>query len=295
MDVSIIIVNYNTYTLTIQCIDSIFEKTKDLSFEVILVDNASTDNSRKFFQQDKRIKYIRSDENLGFGKANNLGYKRAIGKYIFLLNSDTVLKNNAVKIFFDAAEKSPANISCWGSLLLNANNQYVHSFSKFPTISYDLYCEFIKVPLHKFFGLKLTNNQNESNIKKSTIVDYITGADLFIRNSVVEKYGLFDPVYFMYYEETDLQKRYKDNGFHSQLILGPEIIHLEGGSQGKKKKDLKRSLLILQSKLYYLKKWNNPYSYFCYRLLLLIFRIPFLILSHYKLSEKKQYLKLLLS
>ena len=63
MDVSIIIVNYNTYTLTIQCIDSIFEKTKDLSFEVIFVDNASTDNSRKFFQQDKRIKYIRRDEN----------------------------------------------------------------------------------------------------------------------------------------------------------------------------------------------------------------------------------------
>lgn len=295
MDVSIIIVNYNTCVLTAQCIDSIFEKTKDISFEVILVDNASTDNSHEYFKQDTRIRYIRSNVNIGFGKANNLGYKAATGKYIFLLNSDTILKNNAVKIFFNIAEKAQEFISCWGTLLLNSDNQHIHSFGKFPTISNDLYCECIKVPLHKLFGLQLMNNRNENNIKKLKIVDYITGADLFIKNSVIEEYGLFDPIYFMYYEETDLQKRYKENGYHSQLVLGPEIIHLEGGSQTKKRKNLKRSILILQSKLYYLKKWNNPYSYFCYRLFLLIIRIPFLIFSHHKLSEKKQYLKLLLS
>ena len=96
MDVSIIIVNYNTLKVTAQCLDSIFRLTYGLSFEVILVDNASTDGSKEIFSQDKRIKYIYSDRNLGFGRANNLGFQTAAGEYIFLLNSDTILLNNAV-------------------------------------------------------------------------------------------------------------------------------------------------------------------------------------------------------
>ena len=101
MDVSIIIVNYNTRQLTSNCIESIFKYTNGVSFEVILVDNASTDGSIDFFTNDERIIFISSKENLGFGRANNLGYKVAKGRYIFLLNSDTLLLNNAIKIFCD--------------------------------------------------------------------------------------------------------------------------------------------------------------------------------------------------
>ncbi|GHT72706.1 hypothetical protein FACS189456_1970 [Bacteroidia bacterium] len=88
MDVSIIIVNYNTKQLTANCIDSVFHKTEGINFEVILVDNASTDGSKEHFRNDPRIQFIESDENLGFGRANNLGAKYAKGKYLFLLNSD---------------------------------------------------------------------------------------------------------------------------------------------------------------------------------------------------------------
>ena len=113
MDVSVIIVNYNTKKLTKNCIDSIFQNTKDVKFEVILVDNASTDGSKEFFEQDNRIKYIYSTTNLGFGKANNLGYKEASGKYLFLLNSDTLLLNNAIDLFYVIAEKDTnKNIGC---------------------------------------------------------------------------------------------------------------------------------------------------------------------------------------
>ena len=91
MEVSIIIVNYNTCDITKNCINSIFEYTKDIKFEIILVDNNSKDKSYSVFSNDNRITYLYQQNNLGFGKANNLGFKHAKGKYIFLLNSDTLL------------------------------------------------------------------------------------------------------------------------------------------------------------------------------------------------------------
>ena len=105
MDVSVIIVNYNTLGLTSDCIESIIAQTSTVEYEIILVDNASTDGSKEVFAQDKRIKYIYSDRNLGFGRANNLGIREAKGRYLFFLNSDTILLNNAVKLFFDYCGK----------------------------------------------------------------------------------------------------------------------------------------------------------------------------------------------
>mgnify|MGYP001540893004 CR=1 FL=1 len=87
MDVSVIIVNYNTQGLTSDCIESIIAQTSAVEYEIILVDNASTDGSKEVFAQDKRIKYIYSDQNLGFGRANNLGIREAKGRYLFFLNS----------------------------------------------------------------------------------------------------------------------------------------------------------------------------------------------------------------
>ena len=119
MDVSIIIVSYNTRQLTQDCINSIFHYTHGVSFEVIVVDNDSVDGSKEMLAADKRICYVQSGGNLGFGKANNLGYSVAQGKYLFLLNSDTILLNNAVKIFFDIAEGDSVDVGCWGTMLLN--------------------------------------------------------------------------------------------------------------------------------------------------------------------------------
>ena len=91
MDVSIIIVTYNTRQMTAECIDSVCQKTFGIDYEIILVDNASSDDSKAFFEKDERVKYIYSQENLGFGRANNLGAGVAQGKYLFLLNSDNGL------------------------------------------------------------------------------------------------------------------------------------------------------------------------------------------------------------
>ena len=104
MDVSIIIVNYNTKDLLCQCVDSIYDKTSNVEFEIIVVDNDSSDGSKELFIKDKRIRFIEAGGYLGFGKANNLGVDAAKGKYVFFLNSDTILMNNAVKLFYDYCE-----------------------------------------------------------------------------------------------------------------------------------------------------------------------------------------------
>ena len=91
MDVSVIIVNYNTKNLTDDCIQSVINKTTGVDYEIILVDNASTDGSKEYFEKDNRIIYIYSDKNGGFGYGNNRGMEVARGKYFFLLNSDTIL------------------------------------------------------------------------------------------------------------------------------------------------------------------------------------------------------------
>ncbi len=236
MDVSVIIINYNTKEQTCDCLDSILNKTSDVSYEIILVDNASHDGSKEFFEKDERVKYVYSNENLGFGKANNLGLKYASGKYLFLLNSDTLLVNNAIKIFFDEFEKKDDEIACMGCLLKNKKGETIHSYGRFPT----LWNEILRRPFSvlRFAGFTRAGYDTPSyrySKNKDFIVEYVTGADLFLRKDVADKYGLFDPDFFMYYEDAELQYRYHKNGYKSCIIDKPSIIHLVGGSDERRK------------------------------------------------------------
>ena len=105
IDVSIIIVNYNTKVVTQKCIESVIDKTKAVSYEIILVDNASDDGSVEAIKEKNYlfVKIIENKSNYGFGRANNIGVKVAKGKYILFLNSDTILLNDAVSLFFRLA------------------------------------------------------------------------------------------------------------------------------------------------------------------------------------------------
>ena len=122
MDVSIIIVNYNTKQLLKDCLNSIYEHTENISFEVIVSDNGSKDGSIEMLKAEfPQVILIENNANLGFGKANNKGLAIAKGKYIFYLNSDTILLNNAVKLFFDYFEENgkKENIGALGCNLLD--------------------------------------------------------------------------------------------------------------------------------------------------------------------------------
>lgn len=287
MDVSIIIINYNTLQFTQNCINSVFEKTHGIEFEIILVDNASTDGSKEFFKKDKRIVFIENQTNLGFGKANNIGYKYATGRYIFLLNSDTLLLNNAIKYFYDWFEVTGRrDVACVGCLLLDYQRKPMHSYGEFPSIK-----SLTKTIISNYVPhRKLLNNGNTQ--LGHLIVDYITGADLFIRREVIEQCGFFDPSFFMYYEETDLQYRYNKKGYKSAIIYSPQIMHLHGTA--KVNKSLRRMYIPLHSCILYCKKHFSLFYYISARLLLLLL-IPKVLLYNDSISEKNRMLRLLFS
>lgn len=258
MDISVVIVNYNTRKVTIDCIDSIFAQTSGVEFEVILVDNASIDGSKEWFEKDDRITYIYSEKNLGFGRANNLGYVYSKGKYIFCLNSDTILLNNALLLFFSKMESLPAEVGCLGTLLLDRHRQVMHSYGQFPTLSSN-----IKWRLGKSCEWKDPKWMQAADTRFFE-VGYVTGADLFIRRSVIEACGFFDPDFFLYFEETEMQWRFQDRGYKVYVYANPQIVHLEGGSAPKHTpvmKTLRGLLRTVNSERLYFKKTRSKLFY----------------------------------
>ncbi|MBS5038739.1 MAG: glycosyltransferase family 2 protein [Fusobacterium sp.] len=254
MDVSVIMVNYNTLELTKNTINSVMEKTKDLNYEIILIDNASTDGSVEFFEKEYKDKiiFIKNNENLGFGKANNKGIEIAKGKYVFLLNSDTLLINNAIKILFDFMEKNEDCGVCGGNLF-DIDLKPTHSFlKKLPCLTSEI--DFQLNFFDKFFR-KIINKRNDFNYSKNEKeVGYITGADMMIRKKVLLETGLFDKDFFMYSEESELTYRIKQKGYKVISVPQAEIIHLEGKSSIFKEK---KHHMFLESKYKYFYKTSN--------------------------------------
>lgn len=226
MDVSVIIVNYNTAQLLSDCLVSVKEKTQDLSYEVIVVDNASTDNSCELVRERfPETKLIESDINLGFGQANNRGAEEASGAYLFFLNSDTLLLNNAIKILYDFIRSEPDCGACGGNLT-NMEGNPIHSYSKnFPSPWSDLY-RFAPILKKVFYGKSWQYNYG----KKNKSVAYITGADLFMPRSLFTSLGGFDKAFFMYYEETELCWRIKQAGHRMYSVPQARIAHVKGAS-----------------------------------------------------------------
>lgn len=288
IDVSIIIVNYNTCEVTKNCINSIFEYTKDIKFEVILVDNNSQDESKSLFSQDKRINYIYLTSNLGFGKANNVGYEQAKGKYLFLLNSDTLLRSNAVKEFNDFMESSSPSIAFTGTMLKDIKNNIIHSYGNFPTLLTGFrWYSILGIILNK---LGYIESQDLAVTDKQ--VDYITGADLFIRKDVINKYGLFDPDFFMYFEETELQYRYTHYGYKCYIYSTPKIIHLENYSMNKSYKNYLRKLSVsLPSYYLYLKKCKGTMIYYIFRIIYALVSLLWIIYPKCSLESKLNMIK----
>jgi len=261
MDVSIIIVNYNTKDLTNQCIKSVRSNTVGLSYEIILVDNGSDDGSKEFFEYSNDIVYIYSDCNLGFGKANNLGFTKASGKYIFLLNSDTILMNNAIKMFFDYMEHAIVNIACCGCFLRNSQNEIIHSYGRFHTFWNSISeCCFQSYLLH--LGINLHKYDYPIKKQKYCEVEYITGAAVFLRKEVADKYGLFDPDFFMYCEDVEMAKRYSMQNYKSILLDTPRIVHLVGMSN--KRNNYIKQIMLIRSLFLYEKKYMSKMEYALY-------------------------------
>jgi hypothetical protein len=263
--VSVIIVSFNTKNLTKKCISSIFEKTEGLNYEIIVVDNDSKDGSveelKKTFQN--RITIIESKENLGFGRANNLGIKQATGKYIFLLNSDTELINNAIKILYDYMETNNKVGICGGNLYdenmqptFSCNNTtssfFSYFFHKYIYPLTKIYCLITKKHIYPYFNYT----------DKVKMVGDIIGADMFIRKELLDKYGGFDENIFLYTEDTELNYRIYNNGYLIASVPKAKIFHFCGKSGSKD--IINKHFQIIKSETYVYYKLYGKKSYFIY-------------------------------
>lgn len=277
MDISIIIVNYKTPQLVIDCVKSICEKTKDISYEIIVVDNDSQDNSKNIIctELNNKIRYVQSNVNLGFGKANNLGAKYATGKYLFLLNSDTLLVNNAIKELFDFIEKHD-NCGIVGGNLFTVDMKPNPSYSMiFDNIqlekSKSRWINIIKeIFLRKLnqFSKKNVNNlevfNKDINPKK---VGYIFGTDLMMKKSLFDELNGFDKDFFMYAEEEELSYRVIKKGYEIWNVPSARIIHYDGASTKKDDTFNKRSYQMRMTSLliYYDKTFGTNGGHLCYK------------------------------
>lgn len=247
MDVSIIIVNYNTSILISKLMKTIEEKTEGISYEVIVVDNNPTERFAIDLKDylDKII-YLPLKENVGFGSANNEGLKVAKGRNIFFLNPDTLLKNNALKILSDYLDLNEDLGVCGGNLF-NAENEPTHSYQMvFPSLIWELNLLLGKCMLYRtLFGKSFTFNYTD----KVKEVAYITGADMMVKRSVLEEVGSFNPLFFMYYEETELSFRIHKAGYKICSIPQAEIFHLEGKSVENNLR--KQKMMLASRKIYY--------------------------------------------
>lgn len=258
MDISIIIVNYNTKQLTNACIDSVLKYTSNLNYEIIVVDNNSSDGSQEILRKNSKIIFIESNQNLGFGRANNLGVKKAKGKFLFFLNSDTLLIENSIKTLHDfyITNHKKINIGVLGCQLMDGDRVSSNSGGVFPTPLNDVYLYF-EVILNKLFKKKKVEIQS-----KCYEIDMVSGADMFMDKYLFDSIDGFDEDFFLYYEETDLQKRISNLGFHNFIISTTQIIHLEGGSFGNNKTSNLKRIIIQESRNRYFRKHHSVTYYF---------------------------------
>jgi GT2 family glycosyltransferase len=252
MDVSVIIVNYNTIKYLVNTIDSLFEKTTDIEFEILVVDNNSSDNSKCILYEKygDKITYLALPDNVGFGWANNTAAEIAKGRNLFLLNPDTILMNNAVKILSDYLDCHGQVAVCGGNLF-DEEYKPIHSFRR--TLS-PIFDELNKLFLGFPEKIIYRNETMFNHTQKPIEVAYITGADMMIQKEIFDRLGGFDRDFFMYYEESELSYRIHKLNYKIVSIPDAHIIHLERKSFSS---NLNRAEKFLAGRRMFLSKTKN--------------------------------------
>ena len=264
MTVSVIIVNYNGLHYTRQCLESFFRYHNVNSYEVIVVDNHSSDDSQKELPiLFPTIKLITLSENRGFGSANNEGAKRAKGKYLFFVNNDTMFSQETVYTLSKYLEDH-RDVGIVGPRLLNEDLSFQYSFGKYPTLKN----EYETKQIGKEYSVRTSPAENDQPLEK----DWVTGAALMIRRELFESVHGFDERFFMYFEDIDLCKRVKHIGLKSMFVSIVSLIHFGGKSY--QKKDSSISVEYRRSQLRFYDKHQSVTQRMMVRVYLVLKYLP---------------------
>jgi len=233
VDVSIIIVSWNTKDRLNDCLNSVYRQAPKLTYEIIVVDNASGDGSSAMIKKEfPQVNLIENTENRGFAAANNQGIAITKGRYVLLLNSDTLILNNAIAKTVVFADNHP-EVAVVGCKVLNPDGTLQRTCFMFPSLlnmllsSTYLYKLF---PRSKFFGREQMTWWDRDDVRE---VDVVTGCFMLVRRRAIEQIGVLDERFFMYGEETDWCYRFKQANWKIVFTSGGQIIHFGGASSSK--------------------------------------------------------------
>jgi N-acetylglucosaminyl-diphospho-decaprenol L-rhamnosyltransferase len=242
--VSIIVVSYNTREMTLACLRSVFEQTRDTAFELIVIDNASTDGSADAIEAEfaGRLRFVRSRENLGFARANNQLARLASGEFLLLLNPDTVVLRAAIDRLVAFARSRP-DAGIWGGRTLFADGSLNATSCWSRQTLWSVLCRATGLS-GVFRNSSLFNPEALGGWRRDSErdVDIVTGCFFLIRRDLWEKLGGFDPAFFMYGEEADLCLRARALGARPRVTPTAEIVHHGGASESVKAEKLVRLL-----------------------------------------------------
>lgn len=258
-DISIIIINYKNPVYCVNCIRSLQEKTKNLSYEVLVVDNDSNDGIESIIKKEfgDSVLFHEAGSNLGTVRGYNLGKTLLHGKYLFLLNSDTLFINNALyemKTFLDDNPKT----AMVGANLYHKDMTEAHSFRKEYSIK-TIKKECRLLSLLAFAFCRNKRNPNFNNSQKPLEVMYVSAAAALIRREALDQVGWFAEDRFMYGEEPDIGESFRKIGYNVVNVPTAKIIHFEGGSGTDKKFSFSKAsfLFSLQGNGAFFLKWGG--------------------------------------
>ena len=285
IDISIVIVSYNTKELLENCLKSIQKSANGLNVEIFVVDNNSHDGTVNFIKKYfKEITLIANKKNLGFSKANNLALKRAKGKYSLILNPDTVLERKTLIDMKTFMDNKPQFAMATCKVELASGKPDLDARRRFPT-PWRSFCHFMK--LSKIFkNISFFNEYYMDDISpdQEHEVDACAGAFMFARSSVLKKVGYFDEDFFFYGEDLDLCYRLRQIGHKIVYTPITKIVHYKGASSGIKKHSKHLSKISKKSKekaikesthameIFYKKHYRGKYPFFITQSVLIAIR-----------------------
>ena len=267
--ISVIIVNYNVKEYLAQLLLSLERALQTISHEIIIVDNHSIDGSVQFLKDKNfKVRIIENDENLGFGRANNQALKICKGKYVVLINPDTVVQEDTFSRMIDFFDNTPDASVATCKIIDPAGNFSVDCRHSIPTPSVALW----KVlglsklfPKSRIFG---QYNMTYLNSDQIYSIPAISGSFMMMKKEVLDQVGLFDEQFFMYCEDIDLCHRITQAGFKIYYFPETQIIHYKGEST---KKDNLDYVKTFNKSLYqFFQKYYAPKSIFLFRWLVMI-------------------------
>ncbi|MFQ5577512.1 MAG: glycosyltransferase family 2 protein [Anaerolineae bacterium] len=248
MELSIVIINWNTQELLARCLDSVYANPPAIPFEVLVVDNASTDGSATMVQRRfPQVRLMVNDDNVGFAQANNQAIRHSKGDYVLLLNSDTKVKPHALNRLLDFLKAHP-QAGAVGARILNPDGSLQTSCYPRPTLAREFWRLFHLDTFYPYGSYAMAN----WDAGASRTVDALLGACILLRRTALEQVGALDEDYFMYSEEVDLCYRLQKGGWSLYWVPEAEIIHY--GGQSTKQVAAEMFMQLYRSKLLFFRK-----------------------------------------